>query len=194
MTFLPLNLLAILLVDIYYHAPVCFSPLECKAFERGVLVYFIQHHILAPGTMSGTQRNCSMRFGMTMNEDRSHPPCPLLCPSQFPLTHAAQYPAHGRNLCWFPRAAITKNNKPGGLRQQTFIFSVLSSRQEARSLKARNPKSKSQQSHAFSETFDGILLCVSTFQEWLSILVCNCVTPVSASPCRRRSLYVSGSA
>lgn len=159
------------------------------------MVYFIQHHILAPGTMSGTQRNCSVKFGMTMNEDRSHLPCPLLCPSQFhTLTHPAQYPAHGRYLCWFPRAAITKNNKLGGLRQQTFIFSVLSSRQEARSLKARNPKSKSQQSHAFSETFDGILPCVSTFQEWLSILVRNYVTPVSASPCTRRSLCVSGSA
>lgn len=46
-TFLPLNLLAILLVDIYYHAPVCFSPLECKAFERGVFGLF--HSTPHPG-------------------------------------------------------------------------------------------------------------------------------------------------
>ena len=84
--------------------------------------------------------------------------------------HNTQHTAPN-TLCQFPRAAITKNNKLCGLRQQTFIFSVLSSRQEARSLKARNLKSKCQQSHAFSETLDGLLPCLSTFQEWLSILV-----------------------
>lgn len=85
--------------------------------------------------------------------------------------HNTQHTAPN-TLCQFPGAAITKSNKLGGLRQQTFIFSVLSSRQEARSLKARNLKSKCQQSHAFSETLDGILPCL-----YLSGVAVNPCTP-----------------